>query len=94
MGHNVHWTLKLSSILPYPMYINFHTNIELERFSRHQLLIIREEDRIDLKGKNNVSEVITMREVEVTIFRVRQPPLSSALNRAKSELEGPQSTNS
>ena len=56
--------------------------------------MIREEDRIDLKGKNNVSEVITMREIEVTVFRIRQPPLSSALNRAKSELEGPQSTNS
>ena len=30
-----------------------------------------------------------MREIEVTVFRIRQPPLSSALNRAKSELEGP-----
>ena len=49
---------------------------------------------MDLKWKKYVSNVITMREGEVTIFRVRQPPLSSALNRAKSELEGPQSTNS
>ena len=49
---------------------------------------------MDLKGKKYVSNVITMREGEVPIFRVRQPPLSSALNRAKSELEGPQSTNS